>query len=100
MIKHIVMWTLKDEAEGGTAVENGKKMKQILENLSGKIDTLKHIEVSVDVFAAIPDCNVVLYSEFETKDDLDAYQVNPLHQECVAFIKQVVASRNVIDYVI
>ncbi|WP_291328010.1 Dabb family protein [Desulfovibrio sp. UCD-KL4C] len=100
MIKHIVMWTLKDEAEGGTAAENGIKMKQILENLSGKIKELKHIEVSVDVFAAIPDCNVVLYSEFESKDDLDAYQVNPLHQECVAFIKQVVASRNMIDYVI
>ncbi|SME88931.1 Dabb family protein [Desulfovibrio gilichinskyi] len=100
MIKHIVMWTLKDEAEGGTSAENGIKMKQILENLSGKIDELKHIEVSVDVFAAIPDCNVVLYSEFETKDDLDAYQVHPLHQACVAFIKQVVASRNVIDYVI
>ncbi len=100
MIKHIVMWTLKDEAEGGTAAENGIKMKQILENLSGKIKELKHIEVSVDVFAAIPDCNVVLYSEFESKDDLDAYQVNPLHQECVAFIKQVVSSRNMIDYVI
>jgi hypothetical protein len=100
VIKHIVMWTLKDEAEGGTAVENGIKMKQILENLSGKIKELKHIEVSVDVFAAIPDCNVVLYSEFESKDDLDAYQVNPLHQECVAFIKQVVSSRNMIDYVI
>ncbi len=100
MIKHIVMWTLKDEAEGATAAENGIKMKQILENLSGKIKELKHIEVSVDVFAAIPDCNVVLYSEFESKDDLDAYQVNPLHQECVAFIKQVVSSRNVIDYVI
>ncbi|SDL09326.1 Stress responsive A/B Barrel Domain [Maridesulfovibrio ferrireducens] len=100
MIKHIVMWTLKDEAEGGTAVQNGLKIKEILENLSGKIDTLKHIEVSVDIFEASPACNVVLYSEFDTKEDLDAYQIHPLHQECGVFIKQVALSRSAVDYVI
>ncbi|WP_031479270.1 Dabb family protein [Maridesulfovibrio frigidus] len=100
MIKHIVMWTLKDEAAGGTAAENGLKMKEMLENLSGKIEGLKHIEVSVDTFGAIPDCSVVLYSEFETTQDLDFYQTHPLHQECGSFIKQVAASRSAVDYVI
>ncbi|CCO24927.1 Dabb family protein [Maridesulfovibrio hydrothermalis] len=100
MIKHIVMWTLKEEAAGATAAENGVKVKEMLENLNGKIETLKHIEVSVDIFAAVPDCNVILYSEFETKEDLEAYQIHPLHQECVAFVKQVVSGRSVIDYVI
>ncbi|OEU68621.1 MAG: stress responsive protein [Desulfovibrio sp. S3730MH75] len=100
MIKHIVMWTLKDEAAGGTGAENGLKMKEILENLSGKIEGLKHIEVGVEVFEAAPDCSVILYSEFETKQDLDFYQNHPLHQECVSFVKQVAASRSVVDYVI
>ena len=35
MVRHIVMWTLKDEAEGQTAKENGAKMKEILEALKG-----------------------------------------------------------------
>ncbi len=100
MIKHIVMWTLKDEAAGGTGAENGLKMKEILEKLSGKIDGLIHIEVSVEIFEAVPDCNVVLYSEFETKQDLDFYQVHPLHKECGTFIKQIAASRSAVDYVI
>ena len=100
MIKHIVMWTLKDEAAGGTAAENASKMKEMLENLNGKIEVLKHLEVSAEIFEAVPDCSVVLYSEFDSKEDLHTYAVHPLHQECVAFIKQIVSSRSVIDYVI
>lgn len=100
MIKHIVMWTLKEEAAGATAVENAAKMKEMLEQLNGKIEVLKHLEVSTEVFEAAPDCNVILYSEFDSKEDLQAYAIHPLHQECVAFIKQIVASRSVVDYVI
>ena len=31
MIKHIVFWKLKDEAEGGTKAENIAKIKSMLE---------------------------------------------------------------------
>ncbi len=100
MIKHIVMWTLKDEAEGADKAANAKKMKEMLEALDGRIDTLKHIEVSCEVFESAPACDVILYSEFENREALDAYQVHPLHQECVAFVKKVVTSRSVVDYTI
>lgn len=100
MIKHIVMWTLKEEAEGAVASENAAKMKEMLEALNGKIEVLKHLEVSADVFESAPECNIVLYSEFESKEDLQTYAVHPLHQECVSFIKKIVSSRSVIDYVI
>ncbi|TIH14081.1 Dabb family protein [Marinifilum sp. JC120] len=100
MIKHIVMWNLKEEAAGGTAAENGVKIKEMIEALNGKIDELKHVEVGVDIFEATQNWNIVLYSEFDSKEDLQAYAVHPLHQECVAFIKEVVTSRDAIDYVI
>ena len=98
MIKHIVMWKLKEEAEGATATENAAKMKGMLEALSGKIDVLRKIEIGTDVFASAPECDVILYSEFDTRADLDTYQVHPEHQACVAFIKNVVAERRVVDY--
>ncbi len=100
MIKHIVIWNLKEEAAGGTAAENGVKIKEMIEALNGKIDELKHVEVGVDVFEATQKWNIVLYSEFDSKEDLQAYAVHPLHQECVSFIKEVVTSRDAIDYVI
>lgn len=100
MIKHIVFWTLKEEAAGGTAAENGVKMKEMIEDLNGKIDELNHVEISVDIFEATQECNVILYSEFDSKENLQAYAVHPLHVKCGEFIKQVASSRNAIDYVI
>ena len=98
MIKHIVMWTLKDEAEGAGKAANAAKMKQLLEALPPLIPVLRALEVGTDVFAAAPACDVILYTAFDTRADLDAYQVHPEHQKVVAFVKQVVASRSVVDY--
>ncbi len=98
MVKHIVMWTLKDEAEGASAAENAKKMMEMLNALSGKIWQLKHLEVCDNVFASDPAVQVVLYSEFDSREDLQAYQDHPIHQACVKFIKKVVAERRVVDY--
>ncbi|WP_045222110.1 Dabb family protein [Desulfonatronum thioautotrophicum] len=98
MIKHIVMWTLKDEAEGVTAAENAKKIKQMLEGLNGKIPGLKHLEVGLDIFQASPAWQVVLYSELESRDALQGYQQHPEHQRCVEFVKKVVVDRGVVDY--
>lgn len=100
MVRHIVMWTLKDEAEGQTAKENGAKMKEILEALKGRIEGLRHIEVSADIVAATPECHVILCSEHDDVDALNHYQDHPEHQACVAFVKKVVSGRKAIDYVI
>ncbi|AMK11279.1 MAG: Dabb family protein [Pseudodesulfovibrio sp.] len=100
MVRHIVMWTLKEEAEGNTAAVNGAKMKEILEALAGRIEGLRHIEVSVDIVAADPECHVVLCSEHDDVAALDHYQGHPEHQACVAFVKKVAASRKALDYII
>lgn len=98
MIKHIVMWTLKDEAEGAGKAANARKMKDLLSALPPLIPCLRELEVGVDVFAASPACDVILYTVFDTRADLDAYQVHPEHQKVVGFVKQVAASRSVVDY--
>ncbi len=98
MIKHIVMWSLKDNAQGAGATENAARMKAMLEALNGKIPGLGHLEVSAEVFASTPPRHVVLYSEFPTRADLDAYQMHPEHQKCVAFVREVAAERSVVDY--
>jgi hypothetical protein len=94
------MWTLKEEAEGKTAAENGARMKEILEALAGRIQGLRHIEVSVDIVEADPECHVVLCSEHDDVEALSQYQGHPEHQACVSFVKKVAASRKVLDYVI
>lgn len=94
MIKHIVMWKLKDDNKA----ENAAKVKAVLEGLAGKIDGLTLIEVGIDFSATNVSGDVVLYSEFTSREALDAYQVHPAHQEAAAFVRSVVADRLMVDY--
>lgn len=100
MIRHIVMWTLKEEAEGAAAAENAAVMKEKLEALNGRIQGLRHLEVSFDIVEAEPECHVVLCSEHDDEDALQFYQTHPEHQACVAFIKKIAATRKVLDYAV
>jgi len=43
MIKHIVMWRLKDFAEGASREENAKKLKETLEGLKDKISEIREV---------------------------------------------------------
>ncbi len=98
MVRHLVFWTLKEEVDGVSARENAAKMKEMLAALNGRIDGLRHLEVSDDIVAAEPECHIVLCSEHDDREALDYYQSHPEHQACVDFIKTVAASRKVLDY--
>jgi hypothetical protein len=99
MIKHIVMWTLKDEAEGKSKAENLNTMKALLEELPSKVPGVVELEVATSgLFESVPPTDIALYTVFKSKEDLKAYAVHPEHQSVVAFVKSVAAERRVIDY--
>lgn len=97
MIKHIVMWKLKDEAHGNDKATNAGLVKEKLEALSGKIDGLLKIEVGID-FLGGGNFDIVLYSELSSKETLDTYQNHPLHQAVLPFIREAVMDRKAVDY--
>lgn len=99
MIKHIVMFKLKEEAAGKTAYENAIEAKNRLANFTDQIPSLKNLEVGINLTgAAESNCDVVLVCHFEDMDGLNAYQVHPAHVEFGKFIKEVRESRACIDY--
>jgi len=98
MIKHIVMWKLKEVSECGDRVQNAKKMKQDLEALKGKIPQIRHIEVGVNSIASDGSYDVALYSEFNSEQDLEIYQKHPEHLKVAEFIARVRERRAVVDY--
>ena len=78
MVKHIILWQLKDEIEDKEAVKKG--IKEGLESLQGKIPGLLSVQVNIDsIDSSTADC--MLDTTFETKEDLKNYSSNPLHQE-------------------
>ncbi|HPJ38988.1 MAG TPA: Dabb family protein, partial [Spirochaetota bacterium] len=48
MVKHIVLWKLKEQAHGKSKKENAETIKSMLENLNGKIPGMISIEVGFD----------------------------------------------------
>lgn len=99
MIRHIVMWKLKDEAEGAPKEKNAQKLKLILEGLRTNIDEIKAVEVGIQTNPDEEEAlDVVLICDFETELDFQMYTRNPHHQKAVNFIESVAEKRYFVDY--
>lgn len=98
MIKHIVMWKLKPEAEGHTAKENAQWMKEHLEALLGVVPQLKSCEVGINVKEGNYDA--CLISTFDSLEDLAAYKVHPEHVKISSYCKLVRENRVACDFVL
>lgn len=98
MIKHIVFWTLQENALGHTAAENALEMKKRLEALAGLVPGMLHIEVGADFSCTPSSADVALYSEFADRAALAAYAAHPDHLAVADFINAVRVDRTVADY--
>ena len=90
MIKHIVLWRLKNKADVA-------RVKQELESMRGKIPGLLSLEVGVN-FAESSPVDVGLYSEFTDRAALNAYADHPVHAPVKQLVGGLVAERWVLDY--
>ena len=100
MVKHVVMWRLKDRTEEGSKKENALRVKQMFEGLNGKIPGMIKLEVGIDYAMTDTSSCIVLYSEFVDQESLDRYRTNPEFRKAAAFIKLVGAERRMVDYVV
>ena len=98
MIKHVVMWKLKEEAEGKTALENMEWIRDHLYALDGVISQLRSIQIGFDVTHAAGSYDLVLITEFDNTTDMKTYNDHPEHQKVVQFIRKVVDSRIACDF--
>ena len=91
MVKHIVLYTFKEGVDKQEAV---KIIANVLEPLVGKIPGLLHLEVR----QAFNGVDYALYSEFESRQALEAYAIHPLHQEAKTHFFHFLDSRVAADY--
>lgn len=98
MIKHIVVWRFKDEALGASKAENLERAKAEIESLRASVPQVRHLEVGVDIRADHDPSDLAIYSEFDTVEDLHAYQVHPEHVRVAQLIGEMRETRAVVDY--
>lgn len=78
MVKHIILWQLRDELSCQEKAEAKKGIKEGLESLLGKIEGLKEIKVYTEGLDS-SNADVMLYSVFEDELSLKGYAAHPEH---------------------
>ena len=91
MVKHIVVYKLKENVQKEEAV---KIIAAVLEPLVGKIPGLLHLEIR----PCFQGMDYALYSEFESKQALADYAVHPLHTEAKTHFHHFIETRVAADY--
>lgn len=78
MVKHVILWQLKDELSAEEKNNVKKGIKEGLEGLAGKIPGLLEIKVQIDGLAS-SNADVMLDSSFADEEALKGYAVHPDH---------------------
>jgi hypothetical protein len=99
MIKHIVMWNMAGDTEEDRR-EAAEFLRSRFEELRGEVPGLLHLEVGLDHSRVDYACDVVLYTEFESQEALDAYAIHPSHLRVRGELGQMRVARFQIDYAV
>ena len=78
MVKHVILWTLKDELSDEEKKKVKAEIKEGLEGLKGVVPGIVEIQVITEGLAS-SNADLMLDSSFETEEDLKNYAVHPAH---------------------
>ena len=98
MVKHVILWTLKEEfsEEEKETIKAG--IKEGLEGLKGQIPGLLDIQVNTNGLAS-SNADLMLDSTFENEEALKGYAVHPAHVAVAdGKVRPYTASRVCLDY--
>lgn len=98
MVKHIILWQLKDEFSEEKKQEIRVGIKKGLEDLMGQIPGLLDIKVQAE-FLPSSNVDVMLDSTFESEEALKGYAVHPAHVAVAdGAVRPYTKTRACIDY--
>lgn len=98
MVKHVVVWKLKETALGNSREANVVLVREKLEALRGRIPGMVSLEVGVNTNPREPSADVVLTTVHESWQALEVYQNHPEHKAAGEFIGQVRETRACVDW--
>ena len=97
MVKHIVLFKLKEELPATEKQAVINQFKEAIEALPAKISVIRKIEVGLNVNPAEA-WDIALYSEFDSLEDVKTYAVHPDHVAAGKLLSDVKLNRACVDY--
>jgi hypothetical protein len=89
------MWNLKENLEAEPTL---LELKKRLESLGGLVDSLKSINVGFNYNQSDAKRDLVLVTDFENREGLEAYITHPAHVLVAGYVAAVTKDRVVVDY--
>jgi hypothetical protein len=97
MIKHIVLFKLKDNLSEEEKLEITDNFRNAIEALPSVIPSIRAISVRPNL-NPVESWDICLDSAFDTLEDVDAYSINPAHVAAASILKNVKQDRACVDY--
>ena len=97
MVKHIVLFKLKENLSPETKADAMNRFKSAIEALSPVIPSIRKIFVGLNVNPN-EKWDICLESEFDTLADVKAYAIHPAHVAAASILKEVKQDRACCDY--
>jgi len=98
MLRHIVMFKLKDFPTEAGKLTAAYEVKKRLDELPLKISVIRSYQSGIDIRHLTWSFDIVLIMDFDTMDDLKTYTEHPDHQEFISFNKDYSVSKVCTDY--
>ena len=97
MIRHVVMWRLKQEAKRDGRIDGIDSIQRNLAALRAHVPGLLRLELIINEVVQPDAADLLLYSEFASWEALRNYELHPLHEELRALIGPIRSERRVVD---
>lgn len=100
MVKHVILWTLRDNLSPEEKASVKRGIKEGLEALAGRIPGLTEIKVYTEGLSS-SNADLMLDSTFEDEESLKGYAIHPEHVAVAdGKVRPYTASRVCLDYVV
>lgn len=97
MVKHIVMFKLKDTLSKEEKCDVMNRFKAAIEALPAQIDVIRKVFVGLNINEA-EQWDICLESEFDTLEDVKLYAAHPAHVAAAGILKDAKQDRACVDY--
>lgn len=101
MVKHIILWTLKDSLSEEEKIQIKKSIKEGLESLQGVVPGLTDIKVQIDGRLSSSNADLMLECTLESEEALKGYAFHPAHVAIAnSRVRPFTAIRSCLDFTI